>query len=272
MSDEVLCGLWTEHRINSRDEGFKDYRDSPPTSSLLCALAPGTLIVETSEPLEPCAHVLRYTGPFHVLEALLAELHEAGWEDWLVDWKKVKTLDEAGWVKVTEERETWRELLEASRRVVHSVEPGCGLERDLDRALGRKPATTGPEPAQHYHHVHPTGEPTGKCGVCHKAWPCPSMPLTTATTEVPGGWPGSDPTAFDPDDTGAPMALAPKHPTELGRCTVIREWCGWDGPLRIHAVDIDTDPQVMLYRCPKCRTIYTEAQARATGDPTAEPS
>lgn len=81
------CGLWTEHRINSRDEGYTDYRDSPPVSSLLCALGPGTLIVETSDPSDPCAHVLRYVGALPGLQAIHAELNDDDWSVWLSKWK-----------------------------------------------------------------------------------------------------------------------------------------------------------------------------------------
>jgi len=87
-TDDVVCGLWTEHRIKSRDEGFADYRDSPPTSSLLCALGPGTMIVETSDNDDPCAHVLRYVGTYEETTAHLDAFHEMGdWEGWLACWK-----------------------------------------------------------------------------------------------------------------------------------------------------------------------------------------
>ena len=92
MSD-VLCGLWTEHRVNSRNEGFKDYRDSPPTSSMLSALGPGTLIVETSDPGDPCVHVLRCTGTYEELAVQLDRLHDdGGWEVWLSEWKAAQAI------------------------------------------------------------------------------------------------------------------------------------------------------------------------------------
>ena len=85
-----VCGLWTEHRINSRDEGFHDYRDSPPTSSMLCALGPGTIIVETSDPGDPCAHVLRYVGALSEMQVLHNAIEDDGWEPWLVRWKEMQ--------------------------------------------------------------------------------------------------------------------------------------------------------------------------------------
>ncbi len=86
MAEEVLCGLWTEHRINSRDEGFKDYRDSHPVGALLCPLNPGMQITETSPEGDPSAHVLRYTGEYEYLKVEYRAINH-GWEKWLEKWK-----------------------------------------------------------------------------------------------------------------------------------------------------------------------------------------
>ncbi len=81
------CGLWTVHRINSREEGWPDYRDSPPLSAEISKLGMGTLLIETSAPGEPCAYVLRYIGSFTEMQESLDEMHE-GWDPWLAEWNR----------------------------------------------------------------------------------------------------------------------------------------------------------------------------------------
>ena len=144
---DVLCGLWTEHRINSRDEGWTDYRDSPPTSSLLCALSTGMTIVETSDPEEPCAHVLRYTGTYTDLDELLDSLHNDGWETWLALWKETERVLAGGAAQEnarsdeTTERieKTGRRLLDEAERL-RAATPKTWAERlqteDLIEVVG----------------------------------------------------------------------------------------------------------------------------------------
>lgn len=83
-----VCGMWTEHAINSRDRGYPDYRDSPPIGALLCGLGPGTVLIETSDPGEPSAHVLRYVGTYEELKAYDLHADYGSWVDWLARWKK----------------------------------------------------------------------------------------------------------------------------------------------------------------------------------------